>query len=108
MVSILDLLTQNILTMNYKIIDVEGIGDVYAKKLIDADINTIEELLEKCAKPAGRKELAELQLLTLLQPPYLSFPFSLNSSISSSARYSSLRQWRSATPSLMSSYVVEL
>jgi len=36
--------------MNYKIIDVEGIGDVYAKKLIDADINTIEELLKKCAK----------------------------------------------------------
>ena len=45
--------------MNYKIIDVEGIGEVYAKKLIDAGINTIEELLEKCAKPAGRKELAE-------------------------------------------------
>lgn len=31
--------------MNYKIIDVEDIGDVYAKKLIDAGINTIEELL---------------------------------------------------------------
>ena len=45
--------------MNYKIIDVEGIGEVYAKKLIDAGINTIEELLEKCAKPAGRKDLAE-------------------------------------------------
>lgn len=45
--------------MNYKIIDVEGIGDVYAKKLIDAGINTVEDLLEKCAKPAGRKELAE-------------------------------------------------
>lgn len=45
--------------MNYKIIDVEGIGEVYAKKLIDAGINTVEDLLEKCAKPAGRKELAE-------------------------------------------------
>ncbi len=45
--------------MNYKIIDVEGIGEVYAKKLIDAGINTIEELLAACAKPAGRKELAE-------------------------------------------------
>ena len=44
--------------MNYKIIDVEGIGEVYSKKLIDAGINTIEDLLEKCAKPAGRKELA--------------------------------------------------
>lgn len=45
--------------MNYKIIDVEGIGEVYAKKLIDAGINTVEELLEKCANPAGRKDLAE-------------------------------------------------
>lgn len=45
--------------MNYKIIDVEGIGEVYAKKLIDVGINTVEDLLEKCAKPAGRKELAE-------------------------------------------------
>ena len=45
--------------MAYKIIDVEGIGDVYAKKLIDAGINTVEDLLEKCKKPAGRKDLAE-------------------------------------------------
>jgi predicted flap endonuclease-1-like 5' DNA nuclease len=45
--------------MAYKIIDVEGIGEVYAKKLIEAGINTVDDLLEKCAKPAGRKELAE-------------------------------------------------
>lgn len=45
--------------MGYKIIDVEGIGDVYAKKLTEAGINTVEELLEKCKKPAGRKALAE-------------------------------------------------
>ena len=45
--------------MAYKIIDVEGIGDVYSKKLIEAGIETVEALLEKCAKPAGRKELAE-------------------------------------------------
>ena len=45
--------------MDYKIIDVEGIGDVYSKKLIDAGINTVEELLEKCSKPDGRKALAE-------------------------------------------------
>ncbi|MBR3303502.1 MAG: DUF4332 domain-containing protein [Bacteroidales bacterium] len=45
--------------MNYKIIDVEGIGEVYAKKLIAAGIETIEDLLAKCAKPDGRKALAE-------------------------------------------------
>ena len=45
--------------MNYKIIDVEGIGEVYAEKLIAAGIKDIETLLEKCAKPAGRKALAE-------------------------------------------------
>ena len=45
--------------MSYKIIDVEGIGDVYAGKLTEIGINTIEELLEKGKKPAGRAELAE-------------------------------------------------
>ncbi|MBM6993116.1 MAG: DUF4332 domain-containing protein [Prevotella sp.] len=45
--------------MSYKIIDVEGIGEVYAKKLKDAGIDTIDELLEKCAKRAGRKSLEE-------------------------------------------------
>lgn len=45
--------------MNYKIIDIEGIGTVYAEKLIAAGINTTEELLAKCAKPAGRKALEE-------------------------------------------------
>ena len=45
--------------MAYKIIDVEVIGEVYSKKLIEAGINTVDDLLEKCAKPAGRKELAE-------------------------------------------------
>lgn len=45
--------------MNYKIIDVEGIGDVYAEKLQAAGIKDIEALLEKCAKPAGRRALAE-------------------------------------------------
>ena len=45
--------------MTYKIIDIEGVGPVYAEKLIAAGINTDAELLEKCAKPAGRKELAE-------------------------------------------------
>jgi predicted flap endonuclease-1-like 5' DNA nuclease len=45
--------------MDYKIIDIEGIGDVYAPKLIAAGIKKVSELLEKCAAPKGRKELAE-------------------------------------------------
>ena len=45
--------------MDYKIIDIEGIGEVYAPKLIAAGINKVSELLEKCAAPKGRKELAE-------------------------------------------------
>ena len=45
--------------MDYKIIDIEGIGDVYAEKLIAAGINKVSELLEKCSAPKGRKELAE-------------------------------------------------
>ena len=45
--------------MNYKIIDVEGIGDVYSAKLIESGINTVEELLENCKSKAGRAILAE-------------------------------------------------
>lgn len=45
--------------MAYKIIDIEGVGDVYAKKLIEAGIETPAQLLDKCAAPAGRKALAE-------------------------------------------------
>ena len=45
--------------MSYKIIDVQGIGDIYAAKLVEAGINTVEELLEAAKKPAGRAELAE-------------------------------------------------
>ena len=45
--------------MSCKIIDVQGIGDVYAAKLVEAGINTVEELLEAAKKPAGRAELAE-------------------------------------------------
>jgi predicted flap endonuclease-1-like 5' DNA nuclease len=43
----------------YKIIDVEGIGPVYAEKLLAAGIKDTDILLEKCAKPAGRKALEE-------------------------------------------------
>lgn len=45
--------------MNYKIVDVEGIGAVYAEKLIAAGVESTDALLAKCAKPAGRAELAE-------------------------------------------------
>lgn len=45
--------------MDYKIIDIEGVGEVYAEKLQAAGINKSNEFLEKCASPKGRKELAE-------------------------------------------------
>lgn len=45
--------------MAYKIIDIEGIGPVYAEKLIAAGIDTAAKLLDKCASPAGRKALEE-------------------------------------------------
>lgn len=45
--------------MAYKVIDIEGVGAVYAEKLIAAGIVKVESLLEKCAAPAGRKALAE-------------------------------------------------
>lgn len=45
--------------MSYKVIDIEGVGEVYAEKLNKAGIETCEEYLELCAAPKGRKELAE-------------------------------------------------
>ena len=45
--------------MNYKIIDIEGIGEVYAPKLIAAGIETVEQLLDACDAPTGRKMIAE-------------------------------------------------
>ena len=45
--------------MIYKIVDIEGIGPVYAEKLVAVGIDNTEKLLEKCAKPAGRKALEE-------------------------------------------------
>ena len=45
--------------MNYKIIDIEGIGEVYAPKLIAAGIETVEQLLDACEAPTGRKIIAE-------------------------------------------------
>ncbi len=40
------------------IVDIEGIGEVYAQTLAEKGIKTTEALLEKCASPAGRKALA--------------------------------------------------
>ncbi len=45
--------------MAYKIIDIEGVGDVYAAKLVAAGIEKVDQLLAKGATPAGRKALAE-------------------------------------------------
>jgi predicted flap endonuclease-1-like 5' DNA nuclease len=41
------------------IIEVEGIGEVYAKKLKEAGISTSEGLLDKGATPAGRDKIAK-------------------------------------------------
>lgn len=43
----------------YKIIEIEGIGEVYAEKLIAAEVKTTEDLLEKAASKKGREKLAE-------------------------------------------------
>lgn len=45
--------------MNYKIIEIEGIGEAYAEKLQAAGITTVAEYLEATAHPKGRKDLAE-------------------------------------------------
>lgn len=45
--------------MAYNIIDVEGIGPVYAEKLTAQGINTTDDLLEKGGTKAGRKALAD-------------------------------------------------
>jgi predicted flap endonuclease-1-like 5' DNA nuclease len=42
-----------------KIIDIEGVGDVYAQKLENAGIHTVEQLLENGATPKGRNQIAE-------------------------------------------------
>ena len=46
--------------MSYKIVDIEGIGPVYAEKLIAAGIVTVDQLLEKGKTPKGRKELEDV------------------------------------------------
>jgi len=45
--------------MSYKIDEIEGIGPAYREKLTAAGITTTDDLLSHCAKPAGRKKIAE-------------------------------------------------
>ena len=45
--------------MAYKIIDIQGIGPVYAEKLIAVGIETVDQLLEKGADAKGRKDLED-------------------------------------------------
>lgn len=45
--------------MSYKIIEIEGIGEAYAGKLMGIGVDTTEELLKRASTPKGRKELAE-------------------------------------------------
>lgn len=45
--------------MSYKVEQVEGIGESYAKKLNEAGIKTTDQLLEQCATASGRAKMAE-------------------------------------------------
>jgi predicted flap endonuclease-1-like 5' DNA nuclease len=44
--------------MNYRVMEIEGIGQAYAAKLVGAGITTTGALLARGAKPAARKHLA--------------------------------------------------
>lgn len=46
--------------MDYKIIDIEGVGDSHAAKLNDAGIATVSDLLEKGATAKGRDDLVAM------------------------------------------------
>lgn len=45
--------------MAYRIIQIEGVGEAYAKKLEEVEVCTVEQLLQRAATPKGREELAE-------------------------------------------------
>ncbi|MEP3482533.1 MAG: DUF4332 domain-containing protein [Fuerstiella sp.] len=53
--------------MGYKINEIEGIGDVYKGKLLEAEITTTDQLLELCASAKGRKDVAAKTGLTASQ-----------------------------------------
>jgi predicted flap endonuclease-1-like 5' DNA nuclease len=42
-----------------KLLDIEGVGEVYAQKLKAAGVGTTDALLKQGASPKGRKEIAE-------------------------------------------------
>ncbi|MGD8913177.1 MAG: DUF4332 domain-containing protein [Candidatus Thiodiazotropha sp.] len=42
-----------------KLVDIEGIGDTYAAKLMSAGITSLENLLEKGSTKKGRKEIED-------------------------------------------------
>jgi predicted flap endonuclease-1-like 5' DNA nuclease len=42
-----------------KLVDIEGIGKVQAKKLTDAGVRSVEDFLKQGGSPAGRAALAE-------------------------------------------------
>lgn len=45
--------------MAYNVVEIEGVGEVYAEKLNAAGVKTTEDILAKCATPKGREALAE-------------------------------------------------
>ncbi len=45
--------------MACKIIDIEGIGEVYAAKLKEAGVKTTDDLLQRCVTRNGRRKMAE-------------------------------------------------
>lgn len=45
--------------MGYKIDEIEGIGPAYKEKLSAAGIGTTDDLLDQCASPKGRKDVAD-------------------------------------------------
>ena len=46
--------------MAYKVIDIEGVGEVYAEKLTKIGLVKVSEFLEACATPKARADLATL------------------------------------------------
>jgi predicted flap endonuclease-1-like 5' DNA nuclease len=42
-----------------KITEIQGIGDTFAKKLVDLGIDTVESLLKEGASPSGRKRIVD-------------------------------------------------
>ena len=53
--------------MSYRIDEIEGIGPAFRQKLTDADINTTDDFLTRCADRKGRETIAEKTGLTATQ-----------------------------------------